>query len=348
MITSAIHRPDHYPPMSRRPALSATVSMNRLPSPPTRYQNRHHRQPHRTALQRSRENVVPFRPGDPRSPALTPVENSAFNELARQLSARPESETGLITSTNTPEADSETDDAPTPAQTLSQPAEAASQAAWLTTPPAAPRGEMMRDKVLLDLMPVGVLIYRLDRLLFANPAFLARMNYPSLNALEEAGGLDALYVGADVSSAASTSDDGTAVTISGGDQSGNTVPAEARLYTISWDNEPAHALISLRPRQSLSPPLLRSLRPLRTRPARRPYRCRRSGHHPRYHGRRHHDVRRRRQHQFRPTAAPKHCSAIDGENCDAAQSDRPVRARKPARRGAELSRKPSRLPAWPA
>lgn len=189
------------------------------------------------------ENVVPFRPGDPRSPALTPVENSAFNELARQLSARLELETGLITSTNTPEADSETDDAPTPAQTLSQPAEAASQAAWLTTPPAAPRGEMMRDKVLLDLMPVGVLIYRLDRLLFANPAFLARMNYPSLNALEEAGGLDALYVGADVSSAASTSDDGTAVTISGGDQSGNTVPAEARLYTISWDNEPAHALI---------------------------------------------------------------------------------------------------------
>ncbi|KAA0074040.1 PAS domain-containing protein [Tardiphaga sp. P9-11] len=189
------------------------------------------------------ENVVPFRPGDPRSPALTPVENSAFNELARQLSARLESETGLITSTNTPEADSEPDDAPMAAQTLSQPTEAASQAAWLTTPPAAPRGEMMRDKMLLDLMPVGVLIYRLDRLLFANPAFLARMNYPSLNALEEAGGLDALYVGADVSTAASTSDDGTAVTITGGDQSGNAVPAEARLYTISWDNEPAHALI---------------------------------------------------------------------------------------------------------
>lgn len=189
------------------------------------------------------ENVVPFRPGDPRSPALTPVENSAFNELARQLSARLELETGLITSTNTPEADSETDDAPTATQSLSQPTEAASQAAWLTTPPAAPRGEMMRDKVLLDLMPVGVLIYRLDRLLFANPAFLARMNYPSLNALEEAGGLDALYVGADVSSAAST-----AVTISGGDQSGNTVPAEAHLYTISWDNEPAHALIFAPPK----------------------------------------------------------------------------------------------------
>ncbi len=39
-------------------------------------------------------NVVPFRPmmGEPKSPVLTPVENNAFNELARQLSARLESE----------------------------------------------------------------------------------------------------------------------------------------------------------------------------------------------------------------------------------------------------------------
>ena len=41
------------------------------------------------------KNVLPFRPiSEPKSPALTPVENSAFNELARQLSARLEGETG--------------------------------------------------------------------------------------------------------------------------------------------------------------------------------------------------------------------------------------------------------------
>ena len=35
------------------------------------------------------KNVLPFRQvGEPKSPALTPVENSAFNEFARQLSAR--------------------------------------------------------------------------------------------------------------------------------------------------------------------------------------------------------------------------------------------------------------------
>jgi hypothetical protein len=50
-----------------------------------------------------------------------------------------------------------------------------------------------------------MLIYRLDRLLYANPAFLARMGYASLSALEDAGGLDALYVEPGVSSASSTS-----------------------------------------------------------------------------------------------------------------------------------------------
>ncbi len=42
-------------------------------------------------------NVLPFRqPGDARAPTLTPVENSAFNELARQLSERLEREKETI------------------------------------------------------------------------------------------------------------------------------------------------------------------------------------------------------------------------------------------------------------
>jgi PAS domain S-box-containing protein len=193
------------------------------------------------------ENVVQFRSGEIKSPALTPVENSAFNELARQLSARLEAETSLIAAPGEPEPvhddEPEADSVQAQAQHDEQPT---APAAWLTTPPSPPRGEMMRDKTLLDLMPVGVLIYRLDRLVFANPAFLARMNYPSLNALEEAGGVDALYVEPDVPATSSTSDGGTAVKVSAGDTSDDAaahVPAEARLYTISWDNEPAHALI---------------------------------------------------------------------------------------------------------
>lgn len=182
------------------------------------------------------ENVVQFRPGDPKAPALSPGENSAFNELARQLSARLESETGLIGTPSIAPAD-----AIDPAET-----ETETPAAWLTTPPAAPRGEMGRDRMLLDLMPVGVLIYRLDRLVYANPAFLAQMNYPTLSGLEEAGGLDTLQVEPDVSAASSASDGGTMVTISANDKAGDgalRAPASARLHAISWDNEPAHALI---------------------------------------------------------------------------------------------------------
>ena len=48
---------------------------------------------------------------------------------------------------------------------------------WLAPPEPPARGEARRDKALLDLLPVGILIYRLDRLLYANPAFLARIGY---------------------------------------------------------------------------------------------------------------------------------------------------------------------------
>ena len=46
------------------------------------------------------------------------------------------------------------------------------------------------------------------------PRFSQRMGYPNLHALEDAGGLDALYVEPGVSTASSTSDTGTPVTIS--------------------------------------------------------------------------------------------------------------------------------------
>jgi len=99
---------------------------------------------------------------------------------------------------------------------------------------AGARRQTRRDKALLDLVPGRVLIYRLDRLLYANAAFLERMGYPSLHALEEAGALDALYVEPGVSSASSTSGTGTPVTISATQASIEHAPAaatQAHLYT---------------------------------------------------------------------------------------------------------------------
>ncbi|WP_027576115.1 PAS domain-containing sensor histidine kinase [Bradyrhizobium sp. WSM1743] len=188
-------------------------------------------------------NVVPFRsPGDTRPPTLTPVENSAFNELARQLSERLERERETIA----------TDAAEHPAEISAEPPEPEppqAAAEWLTEPAPPARGASARDRTLLDLLPTGILIYRLDRLLYANPAFLARMGYASVSALENAGGLDALYVEPGVSSASSTSQAGTPVTISATVANGEAplATSEAHLHTIDWDGESAHALICALP-----------------------------------------------------------------------------------------------------
>jgi len=220
------------------------------------------------------KNVLPFRPpGDTKPPSLTPVENSAFNELARQLSARLETEMGneatpAVTGLDESVVENMAATDAHPADFHDTASEAPVQPEWLAPSEPPARGEGRRDKALLDLMPIGILIYRLDRLLYANPAFLTQMGYPSLHALEDAGGLDALYVEPGVSNAPSTSDTGTPVTIStsqpqyaeqelarqdlaGQDSEGHapTAPAtDARLYTISWDGDSALALIFSGPR----------------------------------------------------------------------------------------------------
>jgi len=186
-------------------------------------------------------NVVPFRPiGDTKPFALTPIENHAFNELARQLSERLDrdppatSEPAMTAGVAEPAAEQQLASEP--------PREQAAPASpeWLAPPEPPARGEMKRDRTLLDLLPTGVLIYRLDRLLYANPAFLQRIGHDSLLALEQAGGLDALYVEAGVSSASSTSEAGMPVTISASEDSPAT---EGKLFTISWDGDSALALM---------------------------------------------------------------------------------------------------------
>jgi PAS domain S-box-containing protein len=180
-------------------------------------------------------NVVPFRPiGEGK---LSPGENHAFNELARQLSARLDRDTqtafeAVVTG--------EVTEPPAVPPASEPPREQAASPEWLAPPEPPARGETRRDRTLLDLLPTGVLIYRLDRLLYANTAFLQRIGYDSLHALEQAGGLDALYVEAGVSQTSSTSEAGTPVTISASQDSPAT---EGRLFTIEWDGESALALM---------------------------------------------------------------------------------------------------------
>lgn len=237
------------PPIEPREATPEPVAE---PPEPATFENSHPTDPE-TPVE-TPPNVVPFRPAgdvrslsDQRPPTLTPVENSAFNELARQLSERLERERETIAS-----GASEPDAENTPEPPAVQPEAPHAPAEWLTEPASPAHGHSARDRALLDLMPTGMLIYRLDRLLYANPAFLARMGYASIHALEDAGGLDALYVEPGVSSASSTSQGGTPVTISATVANGEEpLPTtEAHLHTIDWDGESAHALICALPQAS--------------------------------------------------------------------------------------------------
>ncbi|MBV9978735.1 PAS domain-containing protein [Bradyrhizobium sp.] len=184
-------------------------------------------------------NVVPFRPpGDAKAPVLTPVENNAFDELARQLSERLENGNGEALRPAEPAANQHPPAEPSP------PEAPRPQPEWLGEPEPPARGVSERHRTLLELLPTGVLIYRLDRLLYANPAFLRQMRYESLHALEQAGGVDALYVEAGSANGSSTSEAGTPVTISVVEENGDvTASIEARLHTISWDGDSALALM---------------------------------------------------------------------------------------------------------
>ena len=204
----------------------------------------------------AQQNVVPIRPlADPFAPALTPVENSAFNELARRLSARLDSDDVIDAPASQAEPEPFTETEPEIAPIATTTTAATDTGDWLSRPPALAQGKALRDRPLLDLLPVGVLVYRLDRLLYANPHFLARTGHADLSALEAAGGLDALYVEPSIAADSSGTNSGTPVTIAA---KANQAPAAAHLSSISWDGEPALALIFTHapsePKASSEPP----------------------------------------------------------------------------------------------
>ena len=119
------------------------------------------------------QNVVPFPlAGDARTPGLSAIENHAFDEIARRLSARLDQGARGIANSGHDEPQ-HTDDETIEPVVAAPDAPAASAAPWLDEATAT-RGDSTHDKPLLDRVPVGLLIYRLDHPLYANAAFLER------------------------------------------------------------------------------------------------------------------------------------------------------------------------------
>jgi PAS domain S-box-containing protein len=97
------------------------------------------------------------------------------------------------------------------------------------------------DLVLLDRMPVGILVYRYEELLFANRTVLAWTGYPDLAALRGAGGLEALFPSAGMGALAQPGGDGRRLSLIA--RGGERMPVEARLFVIHWDGDSAFATL---------------------------------------------------------------------------------------------------------
>jgi PAS domain S-box-containing protein len=214
--------------------------------------------PAETEIVEPPQNVVPFPlASETRAPSLSPIENHAFDEIARRLTQKFDELSAQRVASVNEAADVSASHQPQEPEQQRADETSAAQPAWLAAAASPPRGDSARERMLLDLMPSGILIYRLDRLLYANRPFLERTGFDSLHALQEAGGLDALYVEWGPGSASSASDDGMPLTIA--HSADDHAPSDARLFSILWDDDTAHALILQGTTAAASaPPALRS------------------------------------------------------------------------------------------
>ena len=174
------------------------------------------------------ENVVPLHPLSADTPSLSPGERHAFYELSRRL-------TGRIN-----EAD---------ATAASEPAAVESAADPDAPPVVAPVADDAEEVItqnarpFLDRLPLGVLVYRLSHLLYANRAFLTWAGYDGVDALTEAGGLDSLTV----EPGAIAIEEGGRKPFSVTSPRNATATAEARLLQVPWEGDAAFALITMPP-----------------------------------------------------------------------------------------------------
>jgi signal transduction histidine kinase len=197
--------------------------------------------------------VLPFRQApvlEAKPPALNAGERKAFRELAQELTARLRGMPDAAAAAESAISSVLAEGASAPNQTAGafpSPPRGADPGATEASvnsdadvaadePPAVP----VIDPSLLDRVPIGVLVYRHDALIYANRHFLDWTGYDSLDALTAAGGLNSLFVepAADV-----LADNPNIHSLSIMTRQGDTLPIDGRLFTVPWNGAPAIALI---------------------------------------------------------------------------------------------------------
>jgi PAS domain S-box-containing protein len=155
-------------------------------------------------------------------PELSPVERTAFRELARQLSVR--------LAGGAPEDAGEA-------------AEATEAAALQPVPMLSGESQAGASddgvRAILDRLPLAVLVYRADAPIYANRAFLAWSGDADLDAFAASGGVDRLFRESGV--IAANDECGATAPVSGASR-----PAmDSRLFCVSWNGERAQVLALL-------------------------------------------------------------------------------------------------------
>jgi signal transduction histidine kinase len=168
------------------------------------------------------ENIVRFPSHTDPQPSFIPNERRPFNEMGRRITD------GLAPSDLTP--------GPLPQDLSSQDLKSEDAAAFAAKTSLTPKAE----RSILDRLPIGVMVYRLDRLHYANRVFLEWTGYHDLGALELAGGFDALFANpADGGWNANERSKRLSITTATGEQ----IAVKALLFTTAWEGSSAMVLM---------------------------------------------------------------------------------------------------------
>jgi PAS domain S-box-containing protein len=180
---------------------------------------------------RPNEAAEQARPGSVSS-SLSNAERHAFREIARALGAR----LGRESPPAEDEAAQETPEERTGGSS-SQPVGPVSGGEEVSPPPAAPPQQDHAPDPVLDRLPIGILVHRGERLLFANRFLLDLAGYDDLAQVMEEGGLARLFQG----SPALASEDDMALALA--TRQDEAIPVAVRLSASEWDGEPANLMM---------------------------------------------------------------------------------------------------------
>ena len=192
-------------------------------------------------------NVVPFRSGaasEPKAPSLSPVERKAFRELAQELTARLGGvrETADVASDAEHGAVAAQDQTPVTGAVVepAKPAAADDARSYESRETVGPPPKSVPETILLDRLPVGVLIYQQDALLYANRHFFELTGYADLDTLTAAGGLAALFA---ETGGGALDQAGDARPFAVRTKAGERRTVDGRLFSVPWGGATALALV---------------------------------------------------------------------------------------------------------